>query len=109
MPTRDTTIKGGTVSIIFPKKERKQSETDKKRLSRFARKLREGRIGRFISWFEHIESKKELTESDFAEYKSQHGRLSNKVYKKNLNGNFYLYKKFKNATKAKKFMERLSG
>ena len=107
MPIRDTTIKENPARITFPNRKKKESETDNNRLKRFERKLKEGKIGGFISWLDFTKSKRELTENDFADYKSHHGRLSNKVYKKNLNGNFYLYKKFKNATKAKKFMERL--
>jgi len=83
------------------------TQTQKNRLKRLERKAKEGFFGRFISWLDFTKSKRELTESDFAQYKSNYGKLSNKVYKKNLNGNFYLYRKFKNAVKAKKFMERL--
>jgi len=104
MPLRDTAIKEKpTVKILMPKKEKVQSETDKKRLARFNRKLREGRIGNFISWIVFSGNKKELQESDFAEYKKPYGRLSNKIYLLNENGKFILFKKFKNSTKAKRF------
>ena len=81
-------------------------ETLENREKRFKRKLAEGRLGKFISWFDFTKDKKELTISDFDTYNTPFGRIGNKVYlcSPQTNYKFILYRKFKNTTKAKKFM-----
>lgn len=82
------------------------TETQKNRIKRLERAFKEGRLGRFISWFDLNKDKKELTFKDFDMYKTPFGRIGNRVYECSANTNykFILYRKFKNTTKAKKFL-----
>lgn len=82
-------------------------ELQKNRIKRFRRKVDEGFFGHLISWFDFMKEKKEITLKDFDTYRSPFGRIGNRVYECLINSSykFILYRKFKNATKAKKFME----
>jgi len=74
-------------------------EAKQKRISeRLARKLKRNPIvGKFISFKKHIDDKK--ANIVISETKGKYGRAGNRIYKDDK-----LFKKFKNATKAKKFM-----
>jgi hypothetical protein len=89
--------------------KKRSEETQKNWEKRFERKKAEGIFGKFISWFDFMRDKKELTMKDFDTYNTPFGRIGNKVYEcsERTNFKFVLYKKCKNATKAKKFMETL--
>lgn len=81
--------------------------TEQNRLKKWDRKHSEGRFGKFISWIDHLKDKNIITEKNLQELFQDHGRIGNKLYKIRINGKVELAMKFKNATKAKKFMERL--
>jgi len=88
--------------------KKRSEETQKNYEKRQERKKAEGRLGRFWSWVRFLESKPEIKIEDFNEYLGNGtGRIGNRIYSL-INGKYKLFKKCKNATKAKKFIRSLS-
>jgi len=86
---------------------KKSEETQKNSIKRLTRKVNEGFFGHLISWFDFMKSKPEISLKDFDIYVSPYGRIGNRVYECLIDSSykFKLYRKFKNATKAKKFID----
>jgi len=85
------------------------TDTQKNRIKRIQRKVSEGILRPIISWFDFIKSKPEIKIEDFQQWLYPYGRIGNKVYTRKHNNKCELFIKFKNATKAKKFMEMINN
>lgn len=90
--------------LIAGRIERKLARQKKK----LALKKKLGLLGKLISFEEHIESKSKSNVTAIEETKGKYGRAGNRIYLySDKYDRFFLHRKLKNATKAKKFMEAL--
>jgi len=64
-------------------------------------------LGKFVSFEDHVKSRSKSNVSTITKSKDGYGRAGNRIYTLNKNGEYTLFKKCKNSTKAKKFMETL--
>ncbi len=92
------------------KNKRQLTPTQENGIKRIKRAIAKGRIGKFINWFDFTKSKKKIHFMDFNQFPPpfSYGRIGNKIYsQKTTDGEWTVYRKFKNATKAKKFFKMI--
>ncbi len=90
--------------LLLTEEERKEviKQRIEKRLKKLELKKKLGILGRFISFKDHLKEK--YQNRTIEETKGNYGRSGNRIYTLNSNGEFILFKKFKNSTKAKKWL-----
>jgi hypothetical protein len=78
--------------------ERRNKKLEKKR------KL--GLLGILVTFADHIKTRSKSNITTIEESINGYGRAGNRVYELNNNGEYILFRKFKNTTKAKKFINQ---
>ena len=68
-------------------------------------KRQNGVIGKIVSFKDNLKNRSKENISTVTEKYGYYGRANNRVYIRNETGHYILFKKFKNSTKAKKFMK----
>ena len=100
-------MKGEVLKLKLTERERQEAikQRLKKRLKKLELKRKLGLLGRFISFEDHVKEKQ--SNRIIEETKNNYGRSGNRIYVLNDNGEFMLFKKLKNSTKAKKYFAKI--